>query len=66
MDWTDLLRALGLAAAIEGALYALFPGGTREAMLSFMELPENTRQIIGAGLCAFGVVLVMIARADLH
>lgn len=60
MEWADLLRALGLAAAIEGALYALFPNGSREAMLSFMELPAGTRQAIGLGLCIFGVVLVMI------
>ena len=66
MDWADLLRALGLAAAIEGALYALFPEGTRNAMLSFMTMPTGTRQVIGVGLCALGVILVMVAGADLR
>lgn len=62
MDWTDFLTALGLAAMIEGILYAAFPEGAKQAMAEFMSLPTDQRRKIALGIAAFGFVLIWLVR----
>lgn len=58
---TDLVTALGLMLVIEGAFYALFPGGMRRMMaLAVMQPPQRLR---AAGLllaCAGFAVLLAV------
>ncbi len=58
----DLVAALGLAIAIEGILYALFPDGMRRMMARALELPPSTIRATGLMAAVFGVGLVWLAR----
>lgn len=62
MDWSDLLTALGLAAVIEGLLYAAFPEATKQAMSEFMALPTGTRRGIAIGIAVAGLTIVWLVR----
>jgi uncharacterized protein YjeT (DUF2065 family) len=58
----DFLVALGLVLAIEGALYALFPGAMRRYMLMALEMPERSWRTGGLIAAVAGVVLVWLLR----
>ncbi len=58
----DLLAALGLAIAIEGVLYALFPAGMRRMMARALALPPGAIRAGGLAAAVFGVVVVWLAR----
>ncbi len=62
MDWTDFLTALGLAAMIEGILYAAFPEGAKQAMTEFMSMATEQRRKIALAIAAFGFVLIWLVR----
>lgn len=62
MHWSDLLTALGLAAMIEGILYAAFPDATKRALGEFMAMPTETRRRIALGIAGFGFVVVWLVR----
>jgi uncharacterized protein YjeT (DUF2065 family) len=59
---TDLLAALGLVLAIEGCLFAAFPGAARQAMLSTAATPEASLRRIGLFSAVLGVILVWLVR----
>lgn len=56
------LIALGLGLAIEGTLYALFPGGAKAMMRRALELSDQGIRILGIGALALGVVIVALVR----
>lgn len=58
----DLLVALALAIALEGALYALFPDGMRQALALLLSQPTERVRMIGVAVCAVGVGLVWLLR----
>lgn len=58
----DFLTALALVLAIEGALYALFPGGMRRMMQQMMEQPEARIRALGLFCAALGVIGVWLIR----
>jgi len=60
---SEFLTAIGLAIAIEGILYALFPDAMRRMIVQILEMPSNA--IRGAGLSAamIGVVIVWLVKA---
>lgn len=58
----DLLTALGLAIALEGAVYALFPGRMKAMLAQVMELPDGTLRTVGLAACALGVGAVWLMR----
>ncbi len=60
----DLFTALGLAIAIEGALYALFPAAMRRMIRQALDQPENTLRIGGLVAAVAGVALVWVLRAS--
>ncbi len=62
MNWTDLLTALGLAAMIEGILYAAFPDATKRALSEFMALPADTRRKAGLCVSAVGLLVIWLVR----
>ncbi|HMM13815.1 MAG: DUF2065 domain-containing protein [Parvibaculum sp.] len=59
---TELLSALGLVLAIEGALYAAFPGAMRRALASLGTQPDQALRAGGLLALASGVVLVWLVR----
>jgi uncharacterized protein YjeT (DUF2065 family) len=59
----DLLVALALAIALEGALYALFPDGMRSAMVMILSQPADRIRVIGLLVCMTGVGLVWLIRS---
>lgn len=58
----DLLVALALMLAIEGAAYALFPDGMRRALAVMLQQPSDRIRLIGVAICAVGVGLVWLLR----
>lgn len=62
MGLTELLSALGLVLAIEGALYAAFPGPMRRALAAIGTQPDNALRSTGMLALILGVVLVWLVR----
>lgn len=58
----DLVTALALAIAIEGALYALFPDGMKRLMLEIQDLPPRVLRGAGLGAAVLGVGVVWMVR----
>ena len=58
----DLAVALGLALALEGALYALLPDLMKKLAAQAMATPRDTLRIAGAVCVACGVAIVWIIR----
>jgi len=59
---TDLLTALALAVALEGAVYALFPARMKAMILQLLRLPDATLRMAGLAACTLGVLGVWIIR----
>jgi uncharacterized protein YjeT (DUF2065 family) len=59
---TELLSALGLAIALEGVLYAAFPGPVRRVLMSLGEVSDQKLRLGGLAALAFGVFVVWLAR----
>lgn len=57
-----LLVALGLAIALEGALYAIAPNAMKRAIAQILTLPEHTIRYAGIGALALGVLIVWLSR----
>lgn len=62
MAWSDLLAAIGLAAMIEGILYAAFPDATKRAMSEFLAMPTEHRRRIALIIAAAGLLLLWVIR----
>lgn len=58
----ELLSALGLVLAIEGALYAAFPGPMRRALASLGAQSDQALRAGGLLALITGVVLVWLVR----
>ena len=59
----ELFTALGLAVAIEGALYALFPATMKRVLREALEQPENVLRVAGLAAAVGGVAIVWLIRA---
>lgn len=58
----DLLTALGLAVAIEGLLYALFPNAMKKMMLQVLAQPRSSLRTAGLVAAIAGVGIVWLVR----
>ena len=58
----DFLVAVGLVFAIEGILFAAFPGPVKRAMAHVNETPDGSLRLIGIGSALFGVILIWLVR----
>jgi uncharacterized protein YjeT (DUF2065 family) len=58
----DFVAALGLAMAIEGFAYALFPDGMKRMMLQVMAQPSSLLRTVGLALATTGVIVVWMVR----
>jgi uncharacterized protein len=59
---SDFLTALGLVFAIEGLLFAAFPGAMRRAMAAVALSPETFLRYSGLASAAIGVAIVFVVR----
>jgi len=59
---SDFLVAIGLVFAIEGILFAAFPGAVKRAMLQVVETPDQALRVIGIASAVIGVLLVWLIR----
>ena len=59
---SDFLVAIGLVFALEGILFAAFPGWVKQAMAHVTETPDATLRIIGIVSAVIGVVVVWVVR----
>ncbi len=62
MHWGDFFAALGLAAVIEGILYAAFPVATKRALSEFLDLPLESRRRSALGIALFGLFILWMVR----
>jgi uncharacterized protein YjeT (DUF2065 family) len=60
--WADFATAVGLVLVIEGALYALFPGGMKRMAASVQPLPEEWLRRAGLAATCLGVLAVWLIR----
>lgn len=58
----DLITALGLAVAIEGLLYALFPDAMKKMMLQVLAQPQSNLRTAGLVAAIAGVGIVWLIR----
>ena len=59
---SDFLVAIGLVFAIEGILFAAFPGPVKRAMAHVVETADSPLRIIGIGSAVIGVLLIWLVR----
>ena len=58
----DFLVALGLVFAMEGLVFAAFPGAAKRAMESVIETPESALRLVGLLSALVGVLLIWLVR----
>ena len=58
----DLLTAFGLVLVLEGAAYALFPGGIRRLLEAARTTPEDRLRVGGVVAAVIGLGLVWAVR----
>ena len=58
----DLVVAIGLLLALEGALYAAAPGVMKRVMREAMAQPESVVRWVGFAALVAGVALVWLIR----
>jgi hypothetical protein len=58
----DFLTAIGLAVAIEGLVYALFPDGMKRMLVQVLAQPPATLRVAGLVAAAAGVGIVWWVR----
>jgi len=59
---SDFLIALGLVFAIEGLVFAAFPGAAKRAMASALETPDSVLRIVGIVSAVIGVLVIWLVR----
>jgi uncharacterized protein YjeT (DUF2065 family) len=59
---SDFLIALGLVFAIEGLVFAAFPGAAKRAMTSALETPDSVLRIVGIVSAVIGVLVIWFVR----
>ena len=60
-DFSLFFRALGLALALEGLCWAVFPGGMRKTLLQILPLPDSRLRLVGLGALLLGALLSRVA-----
>jgi uncharacterized protein YjeT (DUF2065 family) len=59
---SDVVAAVGLILALEGALYALFPDFMRRLAAHMVQTPGDTLRLAGVVSAAVGVAIVWMVR----
>jgi uncharacterized protein YjeT (DUF2065 family) len=59
---SELIVAVGLVFAIEGLIFAAFPGVAKALAANALETPDATLRIAGIVSAVLGVVLIWFVR----
>jgi uncharacterized protein YjeT (DUF2065 family) len=59
---SEIVGAVGLILALEGALYALFPDAMKRLAAQVTDTPGDTLRIAGVVSAALGVGIVWLVR----
>jgi uncharacterized protein YjeT (DUF2065 family) len=59
---SDLVVAIGLVLAIEGLIFAAFPGAAKRLAQNAVETPEGSLRMAGVVSAVLGVLLVWLVR----
>jgi uncharacterized protein YjeT (DUF2065 family) len=59
---TDLLTAIALAIALEGALYAIFPEAMKKFMVQVLDQPDIALRRAGMTAVVAGVACIWLIR----
>tara|TARA_Y100000739_G_scaffold171303_1_gene149073 strand:- start:127 stop:312 length:186 start_codon:yes stop_codon:yes gene_type:complete len=59
---SDILTALALAIALEGALYAVFPGAMKKFMIQVLDQSDNALRRAGMTAVIAGVACIWLIR----
>lgn len=62
---TDFLTALGLALAIEGVAYALFPSAMQRMMAQVLSAPPQLLRVFGLIAALSGILAIWLVRRAL-
>lgn len=58
----DFIVAIGLVLALEGLLFAAFPGAAKQAMANVLETPDNILRGVGIACAVIGIALIWLIR----
>ncbi len=58
----DLVVAVGLMLAIEGLLFAAFPGGVKQAMANVQDTPDHVLRGVGIACAIVGILAIWMVR----
>ncbi len=58
----DFIVAIGLVLALEGLLFAAFPGAAKEAMASVLETPDPILRGVGIVSALIGILVIWLVR----
>ena len=61
----DVLLVVGLILALEGGLYAAFPGGMKRMMAIMLQQPDDALRISGLVAATFGVGIIWLVKTYL-
>ena len=58
----DIITAIALAVALEGALYAISPKAMKKFMTQVLDQPDNILRGVGMAAVITGVVCIWLVR----
>jgi uncharacterized protein YjeT (DUF2065 family) len=58
----DFIVAIGLVLALEGLLFAAFPGAAKQAMANVLETPDTVLRGVGIASALIGIVVIWLIR----
>jgi uncharacterized protein YjeT (DUF2065 family) len=58
----DFIVAIGLVLALEGLLFAAFPGAAKQAMANVLETPDTVLRAVGIASAIVGILVIWLAR----
>jgi uncharacterized protein YjeT (DUF2065 family) len=58
----DFIVAIGLVLALEGLLFAAFPGAAKQAMANVLETPDAILRGVGIASALIGIVVIWLIR----
>jgi uncharacterized protein YjeT (DUF2065 family) len=58
----DFIVAIGLVLALEGLLFAAFPGAAKQAMANVLETPDTILRAVGIASALIGIAVIWLVR----
>ena len=58
----DFIVAIGLVLALEGLLFAAFPGAAKQAMANVLDTPDQILRGVGIASALMGILVIWLVR----